>query len=87
MGGLSWGHHAGQLDRTAGAPKLMLRGAGSGRGHKSHGMGHMSPGDAALVALHLQALRCREPAQPGRTNWKGGMGNHFKGQSVYNLSC
>lgn len=45
--------------------------------------GHIvSPGGAASRALQHQ-----EPAQPGRTNWKGCTGHHFKGQSINDLSC
>jgi len=82
MRGLSGRCHVGWLDRRAGTLKLVPYTAGSGWGHKPHGMEHVSPGDVLLVALHLQALH-----QPGRTNWKGSSGNCFKGESIFNVSC
>lgn len=87
MWGLPERYHVGWLDCRAGTPELMPCGAGSGQGHEPHGMECVSPGDTMSVAFHLQAIHCWEPAQPGTTNWKGSLGNHFRGQSIYNLSC
>lgn len=87
MKGLSGRCHVGRLDRRVGALKLMPCSSASGWGHEPHGTECASPGDAVSVALHLQPLHGWEPAQPGRTNWKGSTGNHFKGQGIYSLSC
>lgn len=82
MRGLSGRYHMGWLGHRLGAPKLTSCSAGPGCGHKTNGTQRVSPGDAASRALHLQ-----EPAQPSGTNWKNSIGDHFKGQSINNLSC
>lgn len=87
MRGLSGRYHMGWLGHRLGTPKLMSCSAGPGCGHKTYGTQRVSPGDAALQALHLQALQCQEPAQPSGTNWKSSIGDHFKEQSINNLSC
>lgn len=64
-------YHMSWLDRRAGAPKLVSRGAGSDWGHEPHGMECAIPGDAVLVALHYgdQSSRAArsQPSLAGQT--------------------
>lgn len=86
MGWLDQRCHMGWLDHRLGEPKLMPCSAGPGCDHETQRTQRVSPGVTAAGAPCLQAFQQQEPAQPGRTNWKGSIGDLFRGQSINNLS-